>query len=637
MNGPQRNPGPPRGDRPNALCVSNLNEEVPDQDVREALKSEFGRFGEFRIQIVQKGDRRLSYLNFFHPEDAITAINECGKVILFDKPVHIEIVPPKKRNRSPSPGERRERFRGGSPGWRGSGFGDGPREFHGGRRHSGDRFPHHLQHVPPEDDPEATRTLFVGNLEPEIDEKEIFMVFERFGEMEDIDVKHPQRGGGNAYAFIKFKNLDMAHRAKVELSGELIGKLPCKIGYGKVTPSKCIWVGGLGPWVRIEKLEREFDRFGVINAIEWPAGKTYAYVLYNNIEAAQAACTEMRGFPMDGPDHRLRVDFADEAYIEEEAAPPVEMKPRGYSSSRSGIEEVDPGWREAPGRARVDIRRSWGSGEGIATADRALSREKRISNSPPPRRRRYEEGRERGERSSYYRGSRSPEREMGRGNGHFHSPSVKRRRGNSPDISPRAGSGEVEPRMRGPDDNGCVLDVNTVHDLAKCIPCVWSGAVILKNSAFAARMHMLSGDVDLVDNLMRDPTSTEMPVLRVMQRLRLDQSKLEEVARRVSLSGRRGNSVLLAMPGNAQALEESNTNIQQRPLRNLVSYLKQKDAAGVITLPPHLSAKEKEGGILYAFPPCQFAFEMILKKAPHMLKIESSKEEYLVVVVVVSD
>ena len=150
-------------------------------------------------------------------------------------------------------------------------------------------------------------------------------------------------------------------------------------------------------------------------------------------------------------------------------------------------------------------------------------------------------------------------------------------------------------------------------------------------------MVSISGDVDIVDNLMRDPTSTEMPVLRIMQRLRLDQSKLDEVRRRVTTSGRRGNSVLVALPGNSQTLEDSNTQIQQRPLRNLVSYLKQKDAAGVISLPPGQSGGEKEAGILYAFPPSPFALNLLLKKCPDLSKIESSKEEYLVVVVVVAD
>ena len=43
--------------------------------------------------------------------------------------------------------------------------------------------------------------------------------------------------------------------------------------------------------------------------------------------------------------------------------------------------------------------------------------------------------------------------------------------------------------------------------------------------------------------------------------------------------------------------------ISNRYFRNLVSYLKQKEAAGVITLKnPHLD----QTGVLYSFPPCEF-------------------------------
>ena len=87
-------------------------------------------------------------------------------------------------------------------------------------------------------------------------------------------------GTGNAYAFVRYENLDMAHRcviqscsissqkslasslaqsffnsvvpyllmfflifrAKFELSGQYIGKFQCKIGYGKANPSCKVWV-----------------------------------------------------------------------------------------------------------------------------------------------------------------------------------------------------------------------------------------------------------------------------------------------------------------------------------------------------------------------------------------------------------
>ena len=43
---------------------------------------------------------------------------------------------------------------------------------------------------------------------------------------------------------------------------------------------------------------------------------------------------------------------------------------------------------------------------------------------------------------------------------------------------------------------------------------------------------------------------------------------------------------------------------QSRPLKNLVSYLKQKDAAGVISLS---NKATDQTGVLYAFPPCTFS------------------------------
>ena len=100
-------------------------------------------------------------------------------------------------------------------------------------------------------------------------------------------------------------NLDYAHRAKVAMSGEYIGRFQCKIGYGKVTQSNCLWVGGLGSWVTHQMLEREFDRFGMIDRIVWPQGKSYAYVLYDNIDAAQVAINEMRGAPLGGSDAEI--------------------------------------------------------------------------------------------------------------------------------------------------------------------------------------------------------------------------------------------------------------------------------------------------------------------------------------------
>lgn len=174
-----------------------------------------------------------------------------------------------------------------------------------------DKFPNYLQHIPPEEDPLATRTLFAGNLEINISDDELKRIFGKYGIVEDIDIKRPPPGTGNAFAFVKYQSLDMAARAKVDLSGQYIGKFQCKIGYGKATPTTKIWVGGLGAWTSVTQLEREFDRFGAIKKIEYAKGDSHANILYDSIDAATAAVKEMRGFPLGGPEHRLRLDFAD--------------------------------------------------------------------------------------------------------------------------------------------------------------------------------------------------------------------------------------------------------------------------------------------------------------------------------------
>lgn len=85
--------------------------------------------------------------------------------------------------------------------------------------------------------------------------------------------------------------------------------------------------------------------------------------------------------------------------------------------------------------------------------------------------------------------------------------------------------------------------------------------------------------------------------------------------------------------------------VVQRPFKNLVNYLKQKQAAGVIPLSSYsltsastasttsADAGREMRGSLYAFPPCLFATELIQKVAPNFEDFDH-KNEYLLVVVI---
>nr|NVI76314.1 spenito [Cucujiformia] len=293
---------------------------------------------------------------------------------------------------------------------------------------------------------------------------------------------------GNAFAFVRFSTLDMAHRAKVELSGQYIGKFQCKIGYGKATPTTRIWVGGLGSWTSVPQLEREFDRFGAIKKIDYVKGESQAYILYDSIDAAQAAVKEMRGFPLGGPERRLRTDFAD-------VTPGVSFRPKtGYPPHEEGAADYRRG-----GDYGYDYDDYKYRGRGQYPERRAGSRP-RYEGAPD------EWGRTRPDDFERRRsGSRGADRSRSR--------SPRR----SPDSDSDSGSRRA----------GLLASSRTLPEVARKCTTVWQGALILKNSLFPAKFHLMDGDTDIIEGLMKDEDGKHQ--LRITQRLRLDPPKLDDV------------------------------------------------------------------------------------------------------------
>lgn len=635
------------------LCVSALHPKASDEVIKDTLYREYKKFGDLSIRISHDLDERVAYVCFRSSEDARDAKRSKPRIILFDKVALVEPVyesrtseyrprsrprsrslsPEERYYRSPEPRARAEydRMYGPPPGvipyrdhryevppmhhdfmargpplhhmpphmppvpphhygpprhMMGAHFRPPPphsMDAHSKLESKKDKFPNYLHHVPPEEDPLATRTLFAGNLEVNISDEELRRIFGRYGVVEDIDIKRPLPGTGNAYAFVRYQNLDMAHRSKVELSGQYIGKFQCKVGYGKATPTTRIWVGGLGSWTSLSQLEREFDRFGAIKKIDYIKGDTQAYILYDSIDAATAAAKEMRGFPLGGPEHKLRVDFAD-------VNPVPPMKPKPLPGEELGSE-----YRPRDAYPYPDPHYEWAESEYY---------------------RNYRGG---GGGAGGPRGAWEGRR-GGRG-GYRGYPDEEWRRSEEYERFKRS-PGAESPRSAPDSDGG--HSIRTLADLAKRSTVTWNGALILKNSLFPATCHLTDGDPDIIDCLMKDEESKNL--LRITQRLRLDQPKLDDVSKRIAASS--SHAVFLGLTGINPT--STDANVQTRPLRNLVSYLKQKEAAGVISL---INKDTEITGVLYAFPPCVFSAGL-LKRAARGLSAEALKEDHLVIVVV---
>jgi len=663
------------------LCVSALHPKASDDQVKETLYREYRKFGEFSVRISHELDERVAYVCFRSSEDARDAKHTKPRISLFDK---IALVAPVYEGRSSrdhyEPRARRSRSQSFSPDF------DRyyhrspippelhrphpvdrfyerlpyaalppilpPRDFreiglpplhphelmiprgpllhhvapihphlgpihplYGPPRHfmppfrphphphlvhdKKDKFPNYLHHIPPEDDPLATRTLFAGNLEISISDEELRRIFGRYGVVEDIDVKRPLPGTGNAYAFVRYQNLDMAHRAKVELSGQYLGKFQCKIGYGKSTPTQRIWVGGLGPWTSLAQLEREFDRFGVIKKIEYVKGDICAYIQFESIDAATAAVKEMRGVALGGPEHKLRTDFADGGVC---GSPTLT-----YSSKSKPLHDDVAA---TAGDLRELTRRDeypygWPDGEYPSYSSRGYRKGRTEYSEESRKFGNYENGR------SFKQHSVS---DIG-------SP-------HSPERSPLHQSidSDVESEEGAIQSAGILGSVRTLGDLAsKCID-IWQGSLVLKSSQFPAKCYLTSGDPNVIESMMKDEDGKS--TLRITQRLRLDQPKLEDVSKRIITADM--HAIFLAMPCSTNSIVNDDALVQIRPLRNLVSYLKQKEAAGVISL---ISKDPESAGVLYAFPPCEYSAKL-LKQSAKNLSSETLKDDHLVVVVV---
>ncbi|CAH8544260.1 unnamed protein product [Dicrocoelium dendriticum] len=515
------------------------------------------------------------------------------------------------------------------------------------------RFPHHLDHRDPEDDPTATRTLFVGNLMPDITEDDLRVLFERYGFIEDIDIKRRDPDSGvNAYAFIRFVNLDMAHRAKVDMSGRLIGQFTCKIGYGKVVPTRCLWIGGLGPWITYPAFASLVGEFGPTEKIIWPSGKNYANILFPSVEIAVAAADALRGYPLGGDNRRIRVDFTDEAHMTRD---PLKRQHLPGSTSSS---------THFPAKELFRSRQSRDIVENPSDTSHPLSHcrsRKRVYGSDS------EEHRNRTSSSLQKRPHNQPCDDS--------APKRKTRQtlGNEEVVS----SSKVSKSSRILSSNfphsaktslTTVQSATNIEQLAACLPTAWNCAFFLKSSSFPCKIHILQGDRSLVDQFAsyrsekhstpkmpnldeRKVTETDGFInLRITQRMRLDPVKLEDVSQRIHSAGNSGFCVLLAVPSPITSHSRSSiyadssdiTKQPQRPLRNLISYLRTKESAGVVLLThsqsdlvSSTSAPDalQTAGVLHAFPPCDFAFDLLKERAVN-LRREYNMDDHLVILLI---
>lgn len=551
-----------------------------------------------------------------------------------------------------------------------------------------------------------SRVLFITNIDSSKSEADIRDIFESFGVIEEIEMK--KIGADVASALIKFSSMDCAYKAKTATNWKYLGSMKCRISYGKVSTSRRLWIGGLGPSTTLARLEDEFGKFGNIINLDYISGRPYAYIEYETANQAQFATHHLKGTLAADSERRIRIEFVD----------PTDRNSDKTSSTRHDSSSVQIS--DVSSRSRT-TNESWSTNE-HEEASPQLNSLKRRSISPS-------DGNSK--RIALSNQSLSDHRAN-----IFSKASSARSSTNSPanventnreDANELNNNSESKTNIESndsaviertpsehPNDSSMInrmAQSKSIREVVDCCSVSWFCQLVLRNFNFPSKMHMCSGRTATIEKYITKLNGENggdqcPPILRITQRWRLHpQPKLEEVKRRMQ-TGNLGMLIITSTPeqspilsspicktpqsstsqttqskqnggdgttsqttptagstqhsstsdveggagGNssgggdktAQQIEsasESSTT-QSRPLKNLISYLEQKDAAGVISLTALDHNDKSVGGgsdgsskLLYAFPPGDFALNLLKQKASN-LSPDVTREEFLLGVIV---
>ena len=162
-------------------------------------------------------------------------------------------------------------------------------------------------------------------------------------------------------------------------------------------------------------------------------------------------------------------------------------------------------------------------------------------------------------------------------------------------------------------------------------PVVWQGHLGLKTEIATVQFHYVSGCKELarasLPTSIHDPRM-QLPTLKIGQRMRLEESQLSGVQRKMLHA--QEHCVLLALPCGK---DNQDVEAQSRQLRShFITYLQLKSAAGIVNVEENGAAY-----VVHVFPSCDFANETMSGIAPDLLARVAEIEHMVIIIATVFD
>jgi len=125
-----------------------------------------------------------------------------------------------------------------------------------------------------DDNSAEDRKLFVGGLSWETKEVQLKEYFDKFGEIESVNLKlDPVTGRSRCFAFLVFKEKESVEKVLGGGGDHAINSKKVDVKRAKAKPGK-IFVGGLVPELEDDQIKAYFARFGNVTECEMPFDKT---------------------------------------------------------------------------------------------------------------------------------------------------------------------------------------------------------------------------------------------------------------------------------------------------------------------------------------------------------------------------
>ncbi|TKS77222.1 Msx2-interacting protein SMART/HDAC1-associated repressor protein SPEN -like protein [Collichthys lucidus] len=185
-------------------------------------------------------------------------------------------------------------------------------------------------------------------------------------------------------------------------------------------------------------------------------------------------------------------------------------------------------------------------------------------------------------------------------------------------------SSSLQPRPEAKLEHTGHRSIDMVQLLTK-YPIVWQGLLALKNDQAAVQLHFVSGNTILAQRSLPPPEGG--PLLRIVQRMRLEASQLDSVARRMTVEN--DYCLLLALPCGRD--QEDVLGQTQALKSGFITYLQAKQAAGIINVPN--PGSNQPAYVVQIFPPCEFSESHLSRLAPDLLNSISSISPHLMIVI----